>query len=175
METEFWTIDQAHSEIGFKVKYMMFTYVSGKFQDFHMSFNIDDDNFETSVISFSAKVSSIDTNNVERDNHLISSDFFDEENYPLISFLSSEIKKISEEIYQVKGILNIKETSKTITLQTRYSGIMTDPWGKEKIGISLSGDINRKEFGLNWNSTLDGILIADDVDLEIELQLIKNK
>ncbi|PRD47566.1 YceI family protein [Sphingobacterium haloxyli] len=170
-----WTIDPSHSEIGFKVKHMMFTNVSGKFNDFQATITNEDDKFETSQIAFSAQVDSIDTNNVDRDTHLKSPDFFDAENFPIISFKSTGINKLNENVFEVSGDLTIKNVTKNITLEVVYSGLMKDPWGNTKAGVSLSGKINRKEFGLTWNASLEagGVLVGEDTKLAAEVQLIR--
>lgn len=170
-----WAIDPSHSDVGFKVKHMMFTNVSGKFNDFEAKVENDDDQFETSAISFSAKTNSIDTHNIDRDNHLKSADFFDVERFPTISFKSTNIKKISDSEYVISGDLTIKDVTKNITLDAEYSGLMKDPWGNIKVGISLNGKINRKDFGLTWNAALEtgGVLVGEDVRLIAEVQLVK--
>lgn len=170
-----WTIDPSHSEIGFKVKHMMFTNVSGKFNNFQAKIENEDDKFETSQISFSAQVNSIDTNNVDRDNHLRSADFFDAESYPVISFKSTGINKVNENMFEVSGDLTIKNVTQNITLEVEYSGLMKDPWGNTKAGVSLSGKINRKAFGLTWNTSLEtgGVLVGEDTKLAAEVQLIR--
>jgi polyisoprenoid-binding protein YceI len=175
MEKSNWTIDPTHSEIGFKVKHMMFTNVSGKFNAFDASIENEDNNFETSKINFSASINSVDTNNPDRDTHLRSADFFDADNFPKLSFVSTNIKKINEGEYQISGNLTIKDVAKNITLETGYSGLMTDPWGNTKIGLSITGKINRKEFGLTWNTALEagGVLVGEEIKLVSEIQLIK--
>ncbi len=175
MAKSIWSIDPSHSEIGFKVKHMMFTNVSGKFNDFQAIIENDDDQFETSVVSFSANVSSIDTNNMDRDNHLRSADFFDVDSFPKISFKSTGILKINEGQFEVSGDLTIKDVTQNVTLEVEYSGLMKDPWGNTKAGISLSGKINRKDFGLTWNTSLEtgGVLVGEDIKLAAEVQLIK--
>jgi polyisoprenoid-binding protein YceI len=170
-----WAIDPTHSEIGFKVKHMMFTNVSGKFNSVEANIENDDDNFETSKISFSAEVHSVDTNSQDRDNHLKSADFFDVDNFPKLSFVSTGIHKINDSEYKVSGDLTIKDVTKNITLTTEYSGAMKDPWGNTKVGLSINGNINRKDFGLTWNSALEtgGVLVGEDVKLIAEIQFIK--
>ncbi len=171
-----WSIDPTHSEIGFKVKHMMFTNVSGKFNQFEAAIENEDDAFETSNISFSAEVNSIDTNNGDRDNHLRSGDFFDAEQFAKLTFDSTSIQKINDGLYHINGDLTIKGVTKSIVLETEYSGLMKDPWGNTKIGLSLNGSINRKDFGLTWNSTLEtgGVLVGEDIKLIAEVQFVKN-
>jgi len=175
MAKSIWATDPSHSEIVFKVKHMMFTTVSGKFTDFEVTIENEDDKFETSQISFSAKTASVDTRNLDRDNHLRSTDFFDADKFPVISFLSTGISKISENQFEISGDLTIKDVTKNVILTTAYSGLMKDPWDHIKIGVSLAGEINRKEFGLTWNSTLEtgGVLVAEEIKLIAEIQLIK--
>lgn len=175
MAKSIWAIDPTHSEIGFKVKHMMFTNVSGKFNTFTATIENEDNQFETSTIHFEAEISSIDTNNADRDNHLKSADFFDAEKFPKLSFKSSAVKKISENEFEIEGELTVKDVTKTITLATEYSGLMLDPWGNTKAGLSIAGKINRKEFGLTWNAALEtgGVLVGEEVKLFVEVQLLK--
>ncbi|MFV5703274.1 YceI family protein [Flavobacterium sp. XS2P12] len=170
-----WAIDPTHSEIGFKVKHMMFTNVSGKFNVFEATIENENDQFETSKISFNTDVNSISTGNTDRDNHLISADFFDTENYPLLTFNSTEIKKINDGLFQINGDLSIHGVTKNISLEAEYSGLMKDPWGNTKAGLSLNGKINRKDFGLTWNASLEtgGVLVGEEIKLTSEIQLIK--
>ncbi|MDR0230415.1 MAG: YceI family protein [Flavobacteriaceae bacterium] len=175
MKNTVWTIDPTHSEIGFKVKHMMFTNVSGKFNDFTATIKNDDAAFETSEISFTAKVASVDTNNEDRDNHLRSADFFEVEKYGELSFSSTNVQKKSDNDYAITGMLTIKEVTKEVTFKAEYSGLLTDPWGNTKIGLSLEGKINRKDFGLTWNAALEtgGVLVGEDIKLFAEVQFAK--
>ena len=170
-----WAIDPTHSEISFKVKHMMFTNVSGKFNQFESEIVNEGDAFETSKINFSAEVNSIDSGNNDRDNHLRSADFFNVENFAKLTFKSTSIKKVSEGEYQINGDLTIKDVTKNIILETEYSGLMKDPWGNTKIGLSLNGKINRKDFGLTWNAALEtgGVLVGEDIKLTAEVQFVK--
>lgn len=175
MEKSTWTIDPTHSEIGFKVKHMMFTNVSGKFNQFEATIENQDEAFETSKINFSTDVNSVDTSNTDRDNHLKSADFFDADNFPKLTFTSTEIQKITDGEYKISGDLTIKDVTKNVTFETEYSGFMKDPWGNTKIGLSLNGKINRKDFGLTWNAALEtgGVLVGEDIKLIAEVQFVK--
>lgn len=170
-----WAIDPTHSEIGFKVKHMMFTNVSGKFTQFEASITNEDDAFETSTITFNADVNSVDTANADRDNHLRGADFFDAEKFGTLSFKSTGVQKVKEGEYIIHGTLTIKDVTKDITLDAEYSGLMKDPWGNTKIGLSLTGKINRKDFGLTWNAALEtgGVLVGEDIKLAAEVQFVK--
>jgi polyisoprenoid-binding protein YceI len=174
MSTTKWAIDPTHTEIGFKVKHMMFTNVSGKFGTYDATITTDDDNFENANIEFSADISSIDTNNTDRDNHLKSGDFFDAETHPKLTFKATSFAKNGED-YELTGDLSLKGVTKSVKLPAEFSGLMKDPWGNTKAGLNISGKINRKDWGLNYNAALEtgGVLIGEDVRLNIELQLIK--
>jgi polyisoprenoid-binding protein YceI len=174
MATTKWAIDSTHSEIGFKVKHMMFTNVSGKFESYDAAITTEDDNFENANIEFSADINSINTNNTDRDNHLKSGDFFDAENNPKLTFKANSFTKDGED-YELTGDLSLRGVTKSVTLPAEFSGLMKDPWGNTKAGLNISGKINRKEWGLNWNSALEtgGVLVGEDVKLNIELQLVK--
>ncbi len=170
-----WIIDPAHSEIGFKVKHMMFTTVSGHFDKFSAEIESDGDSFENASVDFKAETASVNTNNGDRDNHLRSADFFDSENYPSLLFKSDTIKKLSDNKYLVKGMMTIKDVSKEIELNADYSGLLKDPWGNSKAGFLLETTINRKDFGLTWNAALEtgGVLVSEDVRIICEIQLQK--
>lgn len=175
MENSTWAIDPTHSEIGFKVKHMMFTNVSGKFNQFEATIETQGDAFESSKINFSTDVNSVDTSNTDRDNHLKSADFFDADNFAKLTFASTGIEKVSDSEYKISGDLTIREVTKNITFEAEYSGLMKDPWGNTKIGLSLNGKINRKDFGLTWNAALEtgGVLVGEDIKLVAEVQFVK--
>ena len=135
----------------------------------------EDNDFETSKIDFTAETTSIDTNNADRDEHLGSAEFFESDVYPKLSFVSTSIKKKSGNEYEIHGDLTLKNVTKNIVLDTEYSGLMTDPWGRTKAGLSISGKINRKDFGLTWNAALEtgGVLVGEEIKLASEIQFIK--
>lgn len=170
-----WTIDPTHSEVGFKVKHMMFTNVKGLFNDYSADIDFKDDLKEANL-QFEAKINSIFTNNTDRDNHLKSADFFDAEQYPTLNFKSTKIEGNGSE-YEITGDLTIKGITKPVTLNAEFSGLMTDPWGNTKVGLNLDGKINRKDFGLTYNAALEtgGVLVGEDVKLNAEIQLVEQK
>ena len=175
MSTTKWAIDPTHSEIGFKVKHMMFTNVSGKFLKFDGSIQTESDSFENAKIEFTGAIDSITTGSADRDTHLLSPDFFDSAQYPEIKFKASSFTKINEGEYELVGDLTLHGVTKSVKLATEFGGLMTDPWGNTKVALSLEGKINRKDWGLNWNSALEtgGVLVSEEVRLNIELQFIK--
>ena len=152
----------------------MFTNVSGKFGTYEATIATEDDNFENAAIEFSAAIDSINTNNIDRDNHLKSDDFFDAENHPKLTFKASSFIK-DENDYELIGDLTLRGVTKSVKFPVEFSGLMKDPWGNTKAGLNISGKINRKDWGLNWNLALEtgGVLVGEEVKLDIELQLIK--
>jgi polyisoprenoid-binding protein YceI len=169
-----WVLDPTHSELTFKVKHMMITNVKGEFKDF--SIDIEGDDIFKSRISVLIDASSLNTNSEQRDTHLKSADFFDVENNKELSFTSTSFKQTSDDDYELKGILNIKGINKEITLTSEFGGISKDPWGNEKAGFSISGKINRKDWGLNWNAALEtgGVLVSEEVKISAEIQFVKH-
>lgn len=170
-----WTIDPTHSEVGFKVKHMMFTNVKGLFNDYSVAVDFNED-LKDANLQFEAKINSIFTNNADRDTHLKSADFFDAEQYPTLNFKSTKIEGNGSE-FEITGDLTIKDITKPITLNAEFSGLMTDPWGNTKVGLNLDGKINRKDFGLTYNAALEtgGVLVGEDVKLNAEIQLVEQK
>lgn len=170
-----WTIDPTHSEIGFKVKHMMFTNVKGFFNDYTADITFNED-LQEADLQFEAKINSIFTNNTDRDNHLKSADFFDAEQFPSLKFKSTQISGSGND-YEIKGNLTIKGITQPVTLKGEFSGLMSDPWGNTKVGLNLAGKINRKDFGLTYNAALEtgGVLVGEDVQLNAEVQLVEQK
>lgn len=170
-----WSVDTMHSEIGFKVKHMMITNVNGKFGKFAIDVHSNGDDFSTAQIDFSAEVDSINTGVADRDAHLKSDDFFNAENFPNITFKSSSFSKKSDETYELKGDLTIRDITKPVTLEVEYSGLVVDPYGQIKSGFVVEGKIKRSEFNLRWNAITEAgsIVVSDDIRIHAEVQLIK--
>jgi polyisoprenoid-binding protein YceI len=170
-----WTIDPSHSKIGFKVKHLMISNVTGNFREFEGQVTTNGNDLSTAVISFSLNSSSIDTEMADRDTHLKSADFFDAGNYPKITFSGSGLKDLGDDMYELSGDLVIKGVTKKVVLPVEFGGLMTDPWGNMKAGFSIGGKINRKEWGLNWNAALEagGVLLSDEVKIICDVQLVK--
>lgn len=173
MTTTKWAIDPTHSEITFKVKHLMISNVKGEFKTFQAT--IDGEDFTNSTISANIDASSISTNNDDRDAHLKSPDFFEVEKYPEITFVSTSIKKVDDDEFKLVGDLTIKGITKEIILDTEFGGYMKDPYGNEKAGFSINGKLNRKDFGLNWNSALEagGVMVANEIKINAEVQFVK--
>jgi polyisoprenoid-binding protein YceI len=159
-------IDNAHSEIGFKVKHLMISTVKGNFTTF--SGGVD----EKGEVSVSINVNSINTGNADRDNHLKSADFFKAEEFPTMTFNSKNANLMSD---QLLGELTIKGVTLPIVMDMEYNGKSVDPWGNTKHGFEINGVINRNNYGLTWNAPLEtgGVLVSEDVKLSIDLQLME--
>ncbi len=171
-----WAIDPAHSEIQFKVKHLMITTVTGTFTDINANVETEGSDFSKANVSFEAKADSITTNNEQRDAHLKSDDFFSVEKYPYISFKDGKlIPGKAENEFILKGNLTIKDVSKEVELSAELGGIQKDPWGNEKAGFSLNGKINRKDFGLTWNTITEsgGMLVSEEIRVLAEIQLTR--
>ena len=159
-------IDNSHSEIGFKVKHLMISSVKGNFQTFSGGIQ------ENGDINVSINTNSINTGNVDRDNHLKSADFFNSEHYPVITFTA---KGTNLENTELVGQLTIKDVTLPVLLEVDYNGMSVDPWGNTKYGYEINGVINRNDYGLTWNAALEtgGVLVSEDVRISIDLQLME--
>ena len=170
-----WAIDPTHSELLFKVKHLMITNVKGEFRSFNASLESIGTDFSKAKVTATIDADSIFTNNTDRDNHLKSADFFDVENHKELTFEGTSFTKLDDDNYQLKGDLTIKGVTKEINLDVEFGGIAKDPWGAEKAGFSISGKINRKDWGLNWNAALEagGVMVSDEVRINGEVQFVK--
>lgn len=166
-----WIIDPAHSEIGFSVKHMMISKVKGSFTSFDAEVEANEEDLTNALIDFKIDTASITTNNTDRDNHLRSADFFDAEQYPHITFKANEIVQKDDE-YELNGDLTIKGVTRPATFEVEYGGKGTNPWGVEVVAFNAEGKINRKDFGLTWNQSLEtgGVLVGEDIKISLELQ-----
>lgn len=170
-----WNLDTAHSEVGFSVKHMMISKAKGTFDNFDAKIVADAEDLTDAEIELNIDVESINTRNKDRDDHLRSADFFDAENHPKITFVATDIKK-SGNNYEVTGDLTLKGTTKPVTLDVVFEGQSKDPMsGSIVAGFSGSTSINRKEFGLTWNASLEtgGVLVGEEVKINFELELQK--
>ncbi|WP_025782806.1 YceI family protein [Sporosarcina sp. D27] len=168
-----WTVDQSHSTVGFEVKHMMVSKVKGQFDDYTATVEAADlTDLTTANIAFKFDVGSLNTHSVDRDNHLKSADFFDVENFSDITFQSTAIAKKGDD-YKVTGDLTIKDVTKPVTFDVEFGGKGTNPWGVEVYGFEAEAKINREEFGLTWNTTLEtgGVLVGKDIKILVEMQV----
>lgn len=170
-----WVIDPSHSEISFKVKHLVVTTLTGKFDSFTGALETSSDDFSNASISFSADIASINTGNGDRDGHLKSDDFFNAEAFPHLTFTSTAFTKTGENTYKLAGNITLRDVTKPIELDVEYGGTMVDPWGNTKAGFEINGKIQRKEFGLKWDVVTEagGAVVSDEVKLILNVQLVK--
>jgi len=170
-----WVIDPMHSEIGFKVKHLMISTVTGRFRKFDLSVETDGEGFtKIERVKLVADLHSIDTNNEQRDNHLRSNDFFNADKFKQLVFEATRYEGDSSE-GKLYGDLTIRDITRSIILEMEAGGIMTDPYGQTKAGFTVNGKINRKDFGLKWNAVTEagGVVVGDEVKIHAEIQLVK--
>lgn len=176
MATTTWALDPTHSDIQFKIKHLMITNVSGSFNLFDINATTEEEDFTKAAISFSAQVNSINTNNTQRDAHLVSADFFDAAQYPTINFVAKKADDVDHDgSYNLHGDLTIKGITKPVVLSVEFGGVTKDMYGNTKAGFTINGKINRTDFGLTWNAALEtgGVLVSEEVKIMSEIQLIK--
>ncbi len=169
-----YVLEPSHSSLEFAIKHMLIATSRGRFSDYEVTANIDETNFANSSAAVRIKAASIDTRQPDRDAHLRSADFLEAETYPELTFLSRRIEPKGSD-WRITGDLTIRNVTREVVLEGEVSGPVTDPWGGSRIGLSLHGKVNRKDFGMVWNAALDagGFVLADDVKLSIEVELLK--
>jgi polyisoprenoid-binding protein YceI len=175
MATQKWVLDPTHSELGFKVKHLMITNVSGSFGTFSIEADSEGDDFTKGHVTLSVDTSTVNTGNEQRDGHLRAGDFFDVENHPKMTFKSTQVIVKDDSNYNLTGDLTIRGVTKPITVNVECGGIAKDPWGNTKAGFTINGKFNRKDFGLEWNAATEtgGLLVSEDVRIHAEIQLVK--
>lgn len=169
-----WKVDPSHSDVGFSVRHMMISNTKGEFKKVDGSADIDEKNLTKSQVKMEIDVASIDTDDEKRDQHLVSPDFFDAAKYPKITFESTKITKAGKG-FKVTGNLTMHGVTKPVTLSATLSPVVKSPYGTMNRGVSVTGSVNRKDFGMTWNKALDagGVAVGDEVKLDVELELIK--
>jgi polyisoprenoid-binding protein YceI len=172
-----WALDASHSEIRFKIKHLMISNVTGRFDKFSGLVETEEDDFESAKILFTADIGSISTNNEQRDAHLKNSDFFDAESHPQLNFESTMLKKTSDDEYKLFGMLTIRGISKTVVLKVEAGGVTKDPWGNTRAGFSVTGKIDRKDFGVSFGAVTEtgGLLLDNEVKIYADVQFVKQQ
>ncbi len=172
-----YVIDPDHSQVIFKVKHMGISTVTGRFDLFEGTYAFDEENIGNSKVETTITTASINTNKQKRDDHLKSPDFLDVEKNPTITFKSKEVKKGDGGDFTVVGDLTINGVTKEVELDAEYGGSATDPWGNERTAFTAETKIDRKDYGITWNKTLDagGVVVGDDVKIILEVEGIKKK
>jgi polyisoprenoid-binding protein YceI len=165
-------IDQTHSDLGFKIRHLMVSNIKGTLKNYSGGMNYTMEDMGDAQIRFEAEVNSISTGNSDRDTHLNAEDFFNTERFPRMYFESTYLNITDG---KMKGEMTIKDTTKIIDLIVDYNGKSVDPWGNTKHGFEITGVINRSDFDLTWNATLEtgGVLLGDEVKLNLDVQMIE--
>jgi len=170
-----WAIDPAHTEVHFKVKHLVISTVTGKFEKFEGAVYSSKADFSDAEAEFSVDIDSINTSQPDRDGHLKSADFFDAANHPKLTFKSTGVKKTSDSEFVLTGDLTIRGVTKPVQLNVEYGGTTKDPWGNTKAGFEITGKINRKDYGLSWSAVTEtgGLVVSDDVKLQLAVEVAK--
>jgi polyisoprenoid-binding protein YceI len=171
-----YTLDPAHSRIGFVARHAMVTKVRGAFNEFEGTVTLDGANPAGSSAQVTISAASIDTRNAQRDEHLRSNDFLSMDEYPQITFASTGARQVDDSTFELTGDLTIKGVTNPITIPFSFEGAAKDPFGNLRVGFEGAVTINRKDYGITWNAALEtgGVLVSDKVTLEFELSLVKN-
>jgi polyisoprenoid-binding protein YceI len=169
-----WKIDSMHSEVGFKVRHMMISNVSGNFASFDATLDAADENFSEASFDFSAAIDSIQTGVADRDGHLKSPEFFDAAAYPNLTFKSTEVIQHGND-WTINGDMTIKGVSHPVSLHAEFAGVAVDPYGQTKTGLTITGKIKRSDFGLTWSAVTEAgnVVLGDEITLISEAQFVK--
>lgn len=170
-------IDADHSSVGFKIRHLAISSVTGKFLGFKGTFEYDPKDVAASKVEATVDVSSIDTAQKKRDDHLRSGDFFDIAHFPQMKFVSKKITDVTAEGFKVVGDLSIRDVTKEVVLDVTTGGTAVDPWGNERAAFTAETQVNRREYGLNYNKVLEtgGLVVGDEVTILLEVEGIKKK
>jgi len=175
MAQESWQVDGAHSAVNLTVRHMVISKVRGRFTRWSARLALDTADLSRSAVEVDIEAASIDTGVADRDAHLRSPDFLDAGKHPSLRYRSRRVEVVSPERLRVVGDLTIRDVAREVVLDVEYGGQGRDPWGKQRAGFTATASLNRKDFGLTWNQVLEtgGVLVADRVDVEIELQAVQ--
>ena len=176
MATTKWVLDPTHSEVEFKIKHMMISTVTGNFKKFDATVETEGEDFTTAKVKFTVDVDSIDTKNEQRDGHLKSVDFFDAANFPEFTFVATKYENVDNDgSYEVYGDLTIRGITRNEKFDAEFGGVIKDPWGNTRAGITITGKINRKDFGLTWSGATEtgSLIVSEDVKVHVALEFAK--
>ena len=171
-----WNLDPEHSTIEFRITHMVVSKTTGQFTDYAGYIDMDAEDGTVTAIEATIKAESVNTNHIKRDTHLRNAEFLDVKLYPTITYKMKNYKKPSEG-FTAMGDLTLHGVTKEVLLTGRYNGSTRDPWGNTRAGFSAEGKLNRKDFGMIWNKTLDngGLVVGDEVQIRLDIECIKAK
>ena len=170
-----WRPDKAHSEVRFSVSHMVISEVSGRFNDFDVTLHQPGEDFSDSKVEATIKTASIDTGNERRDKHLRSDDFLNAEHYPDMIFKSTDFKKTGNDTYEIAGDLTIRDVTEPVVLHAKFNGRITDARGTSRVAFKATATINRFDFGVKWNKSIDsgGLVAGENIDITLVMELIQ--
>ncbi|AOT61215.1 MULTISPECIES: YceI family protein [Streptomyces] len=170
-----YTIDTAHSTLGFTARHAMITNVRGAFTDYEGTLTLDGSDPAASAASLDIRMASVDTGSADRDGHLRGADFFDAERFPLMTFRSTSAEALGGSDYRIHGDLTIKGTTRPVAIDLEFNGAAKDPFGNERVGFEGRAEILRSDWGLTWNAALEtgGVLVSDKIKLTFEISAIR--
>lgn len=173
--TTTWAIDPMHAELGFAVRHLMLSTVRGRFGAVTGTITVDENDPKSAKVDVTIDVTSIDTRQEMRDNHLRSADFFDATNHATMHFVSKRIEGDVTKTFKLIGDLTIRGTTREIALDATFEGRAKDPWGNDRAGFSATGKLNRRDFGLTWNQALEsgGVVVGDEVKLSLDVEVVR--
>ncbi|MYQ47705.1 polyisoprenoid-binding protein [Streptomyces sp. SID4985] len=171
-----YTIDPAHTTLGFTARHAMVTNVKGSFTEFTGTLHLDGSDVSRSTANLDIKMDSIDTGNADRDTHLKSADFFKTDEFPTMTFRSTKVESLGGDDYRITGDLSILGTTKPISIDLEFNGSAKDPFGNDRIGFEGKAELLRSDWGLTWNAALEtgGVLVSDKIKLNFDVSAIKN-
>ena len=174
-QTTTWTIDPAHSVVGFSVRHMMVTKVTGQFERFSGTISFDPDDVAAATVEVEIETASITTRSADRDAHLRSADFFDAETYPTITFRSTAVRPGKGNGFQVHGDLSMHGVTRPVVLDAEFNGSGASPFGHTVAGFEASTKLNRSDFGLNWNAALEtgGVMVSDEIKITLDIEAMR--
>lgn len=170
-----YSLDTSHSRIGFQARHAMVTKVRGAFSEYEGRIHLDQEDPSRSFAQVTIAAASIDTGNAQRDAHLRSADFFDAERFDTITFTSTSVEAVGDDVYRLTGELTVRDVTRPVTLELEYTGAVADPFGLLRLGFEGHTTINRRDFGLEWNVALDqgGLLVSEKITIELDLAAVK--
>ncbi|MCG7204879.1 MULTISPECIES: YceI family protein [Streptomyces] len=171
-----YTIDPAHSTLGFVARHAMVTNVKGSFQEFEGTLHLDGSDPAKSTASLDIQMASITTGSPDRDGHLKSADFFKTDEFPTMTFRSTKAEALGDEDYRITGDLTILGVTKPVTIDLEFNGAAKDPFGNERVGFEGKAEIKRSDWGVTWNAALEtgGVLVSDKIKLNFDISAIKS-
>lgn len=168
-----WNIDPTHSTVGFVARHLVISKVRGSFRSFSGAITVGEQQLESSVTA-SIDMASVDTSDEGRDGHIKGEDFFDVAKFPMMAFASTKMTQDGDE-FEVIGDLTIKGVTRSVVLDLQFNGTSKDPWGGTRAGFSAETEINRRDFGLEWNVVLEagGVLVGEKIKIELDIQAVQ--